>query len=75
MLRLRLHRNPSQRLISCVSYLVIAPAADDIPEDSRITFPQEMLPLGILNETQSDRGFEDESNGILPLRQRPLARP
>jgi len=75
MLRLRLHWNPPQKLISCVSHLVIVPAADDVPEDRRITFPQEMLPLGILNETQSDRGFEDESNGILPPRQRPLARP
>jgi hypothetical protein len=75
MLHLCLQRNPSQRLISCVSHFVILPAADDVPEDRRITFPQEMLPFGILNETQSDRGFEDESNGVLPARQRTLARP
>jgi hypothetical protein len=75
MLHLRLHRNLSQRLISCVSHLVIVPAADDVPEDRRITFPQEMLPLGILNETLGDRGFADESNDVLPARQRTLARP
>jgi hypothetical protein len=69
--------HPSQRLASCLSHLVSVPAAEDDPclRTRESHFSQEMLPLGILNETQCDRGFEDESNDVLPARQRTLARP